>query len=155
MYKKRVGVFETNSSSIHSICIQRKPVENIRGKRVFFGFGEYGWEDGCADPASYLRTAMYGLGMEDQFNMMIEKLVDEYGIDCVLSDDTGDIWYPHGYVDHCYELKELIDCLLNDDDLLIRFILGGDSAVYTGNDNDDFDTASEPEETHEVYWKGN
>ena len=30
----RNGMFETNSSSVHSICISKKPVENVKGKSI-------------------------------------------------------------------------------------------------------------------------
>ncbi len=154
MIKIRRGVFETNSSSIHSICIQRNPVGNVRGMCIYFGFGEYGWEYESVDPASYLRTAMYELDMEDEFCELIEKLTDKYGIECSLGREL-DGYFPHGYIDHGGELASFISCLLSDDDLLLRYLLGRDSCVYTGNDNSDEEVYSESDETHEVFWKGN
>ena len=32
----RNGMFETNSSSVHSICISKKPVDNVRGRKLNF-----------------------------------------------------------------------------------------------------------------------
>lgn len=31
----RNGMFETNSSSVHSICISKKPVGNVKGKKIW------------------------------------------------------------------------------------------------------------------------
>lgn len=41
MYQIRKGVFETNSSSTHSICISKTPVKNLP-EFVRFVPGEYG-----------------------------------------------------------------------------------------------------------------
>ena len=51
----RSGVFETNSSSIHSIAIPRscKAVDSVS-----FSIGEFGWEWDEADAANYLYTAI-------------------------------------------------------------------------------------------------
>lgn len=38
----RKGVFESNSSSTHSICISKNPVVDVRNKHVYFGSGEFG-----------------------------------------------------------------------------------------------------------------
>ena len=86
-----------------------------------------------------------------------------------------------GYIDHAYNLKELVEELLNDADKLIRFLSGG--LVFTGNDNsnteercfinrdeeylDDYDWRTGEKfkvknpyymsnhEDYEWYWKGN
>ena len=43
MIQIRNGVFETNSSSTHSICIPKKT--SIKRDSIYFGIGEYGWEN--------------------------------------------------------------------------------------------------------------
>jgi hypothetical protein len=61
MLKIRQGVFETNSSSTHSICIAKKAELNIP-KHVYFDFGEFGWEcdtlRSLSKKASYLYTGL-------------------------------------------------------------------------------------------------
>ena len=52
----RSSVFETNSSSTHSIAISKAHV--VAGKYISFRIGEFGWENGCADTADYLYTAI-------------------------------------------------------------------------------------------------
>ena len=51
-------------------------------------------------------------------------------------ENNEDKWLDEGYVDHSYELREFLDAILNDDDMLTRYLFG-DSCVYTGNDNQD------------------
>ena len=55
MKQIRTSVFETNSSSTHSIAISKKPV--TIGKYIYFGIGEFGWENDCVNTADYLYTA--------------------------------------------------------------------------------------------------
>ena len=54
MIQIRSSVFETNSSSTHSIAISKKPV--VAGKYIRFCIGEFGWANGIADTADYLYT---------------------------------------------------------------------------------------------------
>lgn len=51
MIQIRKGVFETNSSSTHSICISKEKVnaKDVAGKKVHFGLGDYGWEFTCVN----------------------------------------------------------------------------------------------------------
>ena len=141
----RIGVFETNSSSMHSIAIPKKCNPACY---MSFDIGEFGWEWDEADPANYLYTAIYALSnSEDEANEKLEKLkniLDEHNIDYHFGqvkihsehdDDYDDDYFylDDGYIDHAYELREFVDELLNDGDKLIRFISGG--LVFTGNDN--------------------
>ena len=56
MRQIRNGVFETNSSSTHSIAIPRS-CNNIN--YISFHIGEFGWEWEEANPADYFYTAIY------------------------------------------------------------------------------------------------
>lgn len=63
-----------------------------------------------------------------------------------------------GYIDHASELYPLIDELLADDDLLCRYLAGGE--VFTGNDNSDDERIHDIITDYEargyyVYEKGN
>ena len=57
MKQIRKGVFETNSSSTHSICIA-KDAELTIPQSLHFSFGEFGWECdtlySVSEKASYL-----------------------------------------------------------------------------------------------------
>ena len=139
----RRSVFETNSSSTHSIAISKKPV--VAGRSIYFGIGEFGWGNGCADTADYLYTAI--LERDDRHDLLdkLKKILDKHSIEYEFEEpryeDSYDgkyKWLAHGYVDHSYELGEFIFTILDNEDLLMRYLFG-DSAVYTGNDNQDSD----------------
>lgn len=147
MIQIRSSVFETNSSSTHSIAIPRNC-----GTIDYVGFhtDEFGWRFEEVDAADYFYTAIYETSYtEEELNEKLERLkniLDEYGIDYDLSDPATHIWHDDyedrdylclddGYIDHGGELKDFVDELLNNGDKLVRFISGG--LVFTGNDNSD------------------
>lgn len=149
----RRGIFESNSSSTHSIAISKEKVPNVAGRHVYFGAGEYGWEQDCVeDTASYLYTAIVKSSTPAQYEEKINKIkeiLDKYGVQYEFapikykkSKYNPDYKYiefasPHyrwANVDHADECAELINALLSNEDLLIRYLFG-DSCIYTGNDN--------------------
>lgn len=67
----RSSVFETNSSSTHSIAIPKKPV--VTGEYISFSIGEFGWENDCVDTADYLYTAILE---QDDRDELLDKLKD-------------------------------------------------------------------------------
>jgi len=138
--KIRKGVFETNSSSTHSIVISKAPVRFLPSK-VTFRTDEYGWENNCVDDtARYLFTGILD-GPRSLRSMRIErleKLLEELGVEYEFVYPAYNAEYDcyDCYVDHSYELSEFIDAVLADKDLLARYLFG-DSCIYTGNDNQD------------------
>lgn len=141
----RNSVFETNSSSTHSIAI---PKDCKATNNVNFYIGEFGWDWKEVDAADYLYTAIYYMAETDsEAKEKVEKIksvLEERGIDYHFGRVESHIWHDdddnkdyfsldNGYIDHCYELKDFLDELLNDEDKLIRFLSGG--LVFTGNDN--------------------
>lgn len=141
----RSSVFETNSSSTHSIAIPKKPV--VAGEYISFSIGEFGGENDCVDTANYLYTAILE---QDDRNELLDKLKDILNNHSIKykfekpkykkSNDGKYIWlsFDCGYIDHANETRKFVLAVLNDEDLLIRYLFG-DSAVYTGNDNQDDD----------------
>ena len=138
-------VFETNSSSTHSIAIPRdcKATNNVN-----FYIGEFSWDWEEVDAADYLYTAIYDMAKtESEAKEKIEKIkrtLEERGITYHFGRVVSHIWHDeyddkdyfcldNGYIDHGYELKSFVDELLNDEDKLVRFLSGG--LVFTGNDN--------------------
>lgn len=137
----RSSVFETNSSSTHSIAISKKPV--VIGKSIYFGIGEFGWENDCVDTADYLYTAILEQDNRNDLLDRLKKILDNYAVEYEFDEplwhksSIGDgVWLEYGYIDHGYELGEFLDTILSDEDLLMRYLFGG-SNVYTGNDNQD------------------
>lgn len=136
MIQIRNNVFETNSSSTHSICIAKKPVD-ADGCHVDFYIGEFGWSYDEVDPGDYLYTSIL---MFDDWKELLGKLKDildchtiSYTFERPIFDEDG--WLENGCVDHGGETREFIEAVLNDEDMLMR-LLFGNSVVYTGNDNE-------------------
>lgn len=137
----RSSVFETNSSSTHSIAISKAPV--VAGKRIHFCIGEFGWENDIANTADYLYTAILE---QDEWDVLVDKLkkvLDKHSVEYTFeepvfrfSDDGKYKWLEYGYIDHSDELGDFINAIFSNEDLLMRYLFG-DSTVYTGNDNQD------------------
>lgn len=128
MRQVRNGVFETNSSSCHSICIQKD--KNITlPNNIYFYTGEYGWEFDCVDTASYLYTLILNSKDKEEKLNTLKNILDKHSISYTFEE------LKTGYVDHGYEAADFVDAVLNDEDLLLRCLFGTDSCVYTGNDN--------------------
>lgn len=145
MRQIRNRVFETNSSSTHSICISKEPV-TFSTYPLIFHIGEYGWENTCIDDtASYLYTAILdGYEYNDAMTKLevLKDILDNYGIEYEFDEpkwhicDDGDRWLTEGYLDHASEAHDFVETVLNDDDMLMRYLFGN-SFIYTGNDNQD------------------
>lgn len=136
----REGTFETNSSSVHAIVINKKRMPEVTDSITQVRSGEYGWETEeyrtPYDKINYLWTAIVDNGKQDDGwkEYLIETLGLPEDTDFIIK-DTSDPWY-EPYIDHASELVDFLDDLKNDPDLLTRFIYG-DAYVITGNDNDD------------------
>ena len=143
MIQIRSGVFETNSSSTHSIAI---PKHCTAADYVIFRTDDFGWGWEEVDAADYFYTAIYVTSKtEAEVNEKIERLkniLTEHGIACKLRkpkthtstyDNKDYFCLDDGYIDHGWELKDFVNELLGDGDKLVRFLSGG--LVFTGNDN--------------------
>ena len=157
--KIRRGFFETNSSSTHSLVIQKEK-NHIDRKKVFLTTGIFGWEfrkfTSVHLKLSYVWTAIYehtqytkDMYLRDEFLNWLDALVP-YEIE-----DRYE-----GYVDH-YDILFRPGNLLAQPvnwDRLERFIFGPLSFLATGNDNS---SGSNPylenkvEFEHEIVYKGN
>jgi hypothetical protein len=167
MIQIRSGVFETNSSSTHSIAIP-KNCSVIDG--IYFRIGEFGWAFEEVDPADYFYTAIFEVSeteeeMKDRLEQL-KKILNDNNVFYKFGKAESHIWHDEysgkdyfclddGYIDHGSELREFVDDLLNDGDRLIRFLSGG--LVFTGNDNSDSNGfISRDEEFIEDYdWRSN
>lgn len=131
----RKGTFETNSSSVHSICISKKPVGNVKGKKISFYLGEYGWENNTDNTADYLYTAIMCQNNSEKFFDKLKSILDKYEIDYTFQPiEKASRWWG---IDHSGETIDFVNAVLEDEDLLLRCLFNDDSIVYTGNDNQD------------------
>ena len=180
----RRNVFETNSSSVHAICMsnlasfeeQTAPsLDSLKGGVLIFQHGEYGWEfetrNTTLERASYLYEALFDVFSKDDLLKAEEHIsaaLEKYNIKCEFEEDNAGCWTDgeviykcsDGYVDHGGELKEFVFKLLTDDEMLIKYLFG-DTLIITGNDNDEgVDYMYEKVESfqkdrYEVFLKGN
>ena len=160
----RQGLFETNSSSTHSIVIGNNG-EDIYTKlpeRVCFYGGEFGWEhviyDDTETKASYLYTSI--VNAYDDIDGAVEKIkevLSKWNIETEFEPlDNHNCFNSFSYVDHSYENIDLINKLLENEDLLMNYLFSDGSFVETGNDNDDTDFEGEkPKNVLLDYYKGN
>lgn len=165
MIQVRNGVFETNSSSVHSICISREQPKRAK-KVIVLGFDSYGWSEDCVSSKNYLWTAILlnksyhydwkndndpnnGLYLPiPEIEAHIKSVLAKYGVESVVfqypqlkpEGKNKSKWDWGKYIeepsiDHYGETAEFVDMCLENDDLLARTILNSDSVVRTGNDN--------------------
>ena len=161
MISIRNNVFETNSSSTHSLAI---PIEDAQYPQIiYFDIGEYGWETGEVDSADYFYTALACTAKdEDDFikkRNTLENICALHGFHAVCGEAIFSKYgLDNGYIDHESELCDFVNELLEDEDKLLKFICGG--KVFTGNDNDEESSlyvADKESEfiNYEWYYKGN
>jgi hypothetical protein len=147
----RQNVFETNSSSTHSICIA-KDVELFPSRFLRFTFGDFGWENvvlGSIDEkASYLYTGLIDNDRQEDFKRIVATL-ERKGIEVLVVEDG------EGYVDHAGELNVFLNDICSNEDKLMRFLFSPLSFIITGNDNDDSSVAINVDYTYDGYYKGN
>ena len=159
----RRGVFETNSSSTHSIVIARENTKPY--DRIDFKIGEYGWSrdvlESPDEKASYFYTSACDFLNRDVADDIM-ALLAPYGINCTFSKRAefkpyGEHEYlDNGYVDHSEDSGEFVNALLNDASQLIDYLWNDESYVETGNDNDDYGVGEKkPRCEYIEYYKGN
>lgn len=172
MKQIRKGVFETNSSSTHSICIAKNPELTIP-ESIHFEFGEFGWEENklrsAEEKASYLYT---GLVANDKFSEAekIFEILRSKGIEVTAevpvqekriytNSEGGQTEYTHsentGYIDHSYELGEFLNAICSDEDKLMSYLFSDLSFIITGNDNSESNIDINVGYPYDEYYKGN
>jgi len=145
MRQIRKGVFETNSSSTHSIAIPKTHAEKYPNV-IHFGIGEFGWEFEEVDPADYLYTAILAYytkpsEREEKLNEL-KAALDAHDIRYTMDkpafwhSEGSDAYYlDNGYIDHSSELGDFLNAVFASPETLLDFICYG--LVFTGNDNSD------------------
>jgi len=137
----RKSIFETNSSSTHSISIDDTminyssitPDEN--GNIILIG-GQFDWEEkdfyDALTKANY--CAIDQLRNESNIKMLKKVLIEQTGANDVILDFSGD--YKHknwSYIDH--QSLGTSDEAFESEETLRNFIFGRESVLHTDNDN--------------------
>lgn len=137
----RKNTFETNSSSVHTICIAKEPANNFQGSKIFFELDDFGWEFASVNRADYLYTAIMTSCKTEEYLDKLKAILDKnnitYGFMKPKYYDDENKYISNGGIDHSYELEEFLETILNNEDMLLRYLFNRNSAVYTGNDNSD------------------
>ena len=85
MINIRQGVFESNSSSCHSICISKTPVKNCDNRTINFRLSDFGWsEETCYNTEDYLYTAIVCSNLTpievEMYLDKLKKILDKHNI---------------------------------------------------------------------------
>lgn len=162
MLKVRKNVFETNSSSVHSICITKKSINQIEfPEKIVFKHGEFGRDDMILntpeEKASYFYQAVCDLFTDKEKEKIINRIYSElgkYGIDAEFEPDMRDEFgLEYGGIDHSYNLREWCTPLSNNMKKLLRFIFSDESFVHTGSDECGTDVSINVNYKHEEFYK--
>ena len=164
MIKIRKNVFETNSSSTHSIAISKK--KPVIPNFISFSLGEYGGEVDEVDAKDYLWTAICLSENYADYRDHLENFLYARGIKYHFEEPKFGEWgCNNATIDHHYDTLEFVNACMNNDDFLERVLFNYDSIVYTGNDNnsepedmcnvDEHDHPMHDEENYEYFYKGN
>ena len=163
MKQIRNCVFETNSSSTHSITLKSKNkyVKPFGVDDLKICFGEYGWEQEQysypEDKLSYVLTMIqYHLNfkwdskemkndsivntiLESKYFKWLKELVLDYtGRNLIVSNEEVGSWSPAGYIDH--QSTDILDDWWSDDEMEFKknmkeFIFNEKYGFMTDNDN--------------------
>lgn len=151
--KIRQSVFETNSSSTHSISIAEADPSVLMDVwtpdeegNITLNGGEFGW-DPCSygdvdSKASYM--AIYALdwsgeNKEKHLQVLLDVLKEQTGCKDAVFNFTSDFDSKDGkhwsYIDHQSVEGHNYDYVFEDPELLRQFIFNPNSILYTDNDN--------------------
>lgn len=131
----RQSCFETNSSSIHSLCIPRNVPYKVP-KYVNFYLGRYSWgPDVETDPGNYLYTYL-ALTEDTKRIEQLENILYKHGAEEVSFQPykTKDICDDF-YIDHAAESEDWVNSLFADEEKLLRHLFTPGAVIYITNDN--------------------
>lgn len=141
MIKVRAGMFETNSSSTHAICIHKQ--EELKfPPYIYFGLMDLGDSDcwcGIQNRANYLHTIMYEICSRTDYIALqtkITNLLKSYGIKVEWAKPK---WGLDGYSPDYYDIKDscamvIINHIIPNDKLLLQYLFGENSRIVLGYD---------------------
>lgn len=165
MVQIRSGVFETNSSSTHSICISTDNKEKLEfPESVHFRLKEFGWEvrmlDTVEEKAAYLYAGLIdttrGKKELGKKTAWIMDVLYGAGVESEFDEPTyhGEYCWDAG-VDHSEDLDDFLNRVMRNEKSLLRFLFSPRSFILTGNDNGYNPGRIKVDYPHEEYYKGN
>jgi hypothetical protein len=134
----RRSVFETNSSSSHSVVVSDGTdyvVPEIEGSEIVISGGEFGWGyDTLTDwmeKASYAYTYAKNYGKSEDLETL-KRVIEDYTKKTVVFESSGDEYNPDGYIDH--QSVEVAEEIFESEDK-IKQVIFGNSHIIIDNDN--------------------
>lgn len=163
----RKNIFETNSSSTHSIVVGNDGeniYDGLPGSLEFHG-DEFGWEhklyNDTQKKANYLFTSLIYTETPFEYEEKIKNILAKWDIEAIFDEiqDKGgyyEIAGGYSYVDHGRNNRDLVEELCGDEVELMNYLFSNGSYVETSNDNDDYKEWGEmPMNVLLEYYKGN
>lgn len=168
----RRSVFETNSSSVHTLSIIKNPEHLEIPEQVtidtsaYFGWGRelftdlnsklsYIWL--AIDDFWYFRDIPYEetLKKREELHDTFKQKLLECGVKEINVIDSDSVTF--NGIDHGDEAEEFIEAIFSDMDLFKNFLFDNESYIYTTNDNeDDYDKWEMPNnEPSTTFYKYN
>lgn len=161
----RNGVFETNSSSIHTICIPKKRYVDYLPDKLTFGIERFGWGPSLhAYPSNlnylnvflnFLKTNKWCPGSMEKY-IRYKEAVDKFLADNEIEGeflDQPEDWTRHGYIDHESECDSIFDKIFADPEMMENFLLSPGNFIICINDNEDLhDFLSDFRPTEKNFW---
>jgi len=137
--QKRIGIFETNSSSTHSVSIDTGfdyvMPESI-GEIIVIEPGEFGWEqeryDDFSSRASYAYTYAKNYGRKKDLMDLI-NVIESFTGSKVEFEKNEDDFYENGYIDH--QSVDEAEIIFKNKETIKKFLFGRKSYFKTDNDN--------------------
>lgn len=168
----RKNIFETNSSSTHSIVIGNNGEDIYAGlpRKLEFHGDQFGWEHRLYNytqaKANYLFTSLIYVDNPQECIERIKEILAKWNIETEFDEIVKKHWESGGdyyeiadkfcYVDHGNENKDLVKELCEDEAKLMNYLFSDGSYVETSNDNSDYDIlGTEPKNLMLDYFKGN
>jgi len=168
----RKNIFETNSSSTHSIVVGNNGEDIYAGlpRKLEFHGDEFGWEHrlytDTQTKADYLFTSLLYMDNPLEYMERIKEILSKWNIEVEFDEleekkySDGSVYYEvkdkFCYVDHGTENKDLVKELCEDEAKLMNYLFSDGSYVETSNDNSDYDIlGTEPKNLLLDYYKGN
>lgn len=149
--KIRNGVFETNSSSTHSIVINSGEYQIPKDTNIDILTGEFGWEieyySGFYDKASYALTYAINYGSSDtNLELLNQVLTEHISSESIITYnghsyeelikyiESSDAYnYDMGYIDH--QSQDEVSEIFENSKTLSDFLFSSNSWFETDNDN--------------------
>lgn len=143
MIKKREGLWETNSSSVHAICLHKQKNLAIPDY-VYFGLDditdEYEDWDSLQRKANYMNTIMYMCMSKTDYlqeRKRIKGILKKHDVESEWAEcKWGKNGYPY-YDD--YNIKDscsdvILDVIIKDETILLQYLFGNNSQIIMGYD---------------------